>query len=177
MSNKISKNRQKKEQIVAKLSEKIKKANALVFANYQGMTHQQMEELKKALKAVNAELVVAKNSLLNLALKNSEAKPAENQLKEPTATLFAYSDPIAAVKELFKTIKKINLPIVKFGILEKKILTGEDVNRLSTIPPREVLIAQLVGGMKSPIYGLHRALNWNLQKLVMTLKAIESKKS
>ena len=68
--NKISANRQKKEKIVQKLTDKIQKANSLVFTNYQGMTHKQLEELKKRLKEVDAEFSVTKNTLLKLDRKS-----------------------------------------------------------------------------------------------------------
>lgn len=168
-AKKVSKNRQKKEAIVAKLSEKAAKAKALVFTNYQGMTHVQLEQLKKALKTADAELVVAKNTLLKLALKTQD-------LEGPTGTIFAYGDIIDPLKELAKTIRTLKLPLIKFGILEGKLLAEADIVRLSTLPSREVLLAQLVFGLKSPLYGLHRVLNWNLQKLVMTLNAIQKTK-
>lgn len=173
----LSAGREKKQQIVAELSEKVAKAKALVFTNFQGMTNVQIEGLKKTLKKVDAELMVAKNTLLFRSLENEKLKIEDKKSFEgPTATLFAYSDPIAAIKELAKTIRKLKLPVVKFGILEEKLLTEAEISRLSTLPSREQLIAQVVYGMKAPIYGLHRALNWNLQKLVLTLKAIEKSK-
>ena len=73
-------------------------------------------------------------------------------------------------------IKELNIPSVKFGIMEKDFITGEQVLKLSTLPSRETLLVMLVVGLKSPISGLHRALNWNLQKLVMTLNAVASAK-
>lgn len=175
-TNKTNKAREQKTKVIAELGEKINKAKALVFTNYQGMTHQQIEQLKKALKTSDAELIIAKNTLLKRALEGENSKE-EIDLKNPTATIFAYSDPIAAVKELYKIIKNLKLPVIKFGLLEGKLLDEKDVIKLSTIPSREVLLAQVVGGLKSPIFGLHRALNWNLQKLVMTLSAIQKNKS
>lgn len=171
-TKKISKNREKKVGVVAELTEKATRAKAIVFTGYQGMTHVQLEQLKKGLKKLNAELVVAKNSLLAIAIKHENFKTLEGA----TATLFAYDDVVGPIKELAKIIKAIKMPTIKFGILEGKVLAETDILRLSTLPTRDVLIAQLVGGMKSPIYGLHRALNWNIQKLVMTLKAIEKRK-
>lgn len=170
-----SANRQKKEVLVAELSEKIEKAQAIVFANYQGMTHLQIEALKKAMKASDAELVVTKNTLVTKAMEKGKWK-MENPLGGGTITLFAYGDVIAPLKEIAKSFKLINLPVVKFGFLEGKALTAEQVVKLSTLPSKEVLLTQLVVGLKSPIFGLHRALNWNLQKFVMTLKAVEAKK-
>lgn len=191
--NKISKNRLKKEQLVAELTEKVGKAKALVFANYQGMTHKQLEGLKKALKKVDAEMLVAKNTLLKLALKKQESgsmnqESIENpnsNLEGPTITLFAYGEVIGPLKEIAKSIKNLKIPTVKFGLAKRdpasqditwEFLTDAAVMRLSTLPSREVLLAQLVAGLKSPIFALHRALEWNLRKLVLTLRSIENHK-
>ncbi|MFH1535737.1 MAG: 50S ribosomal protein L10 [Patescibacteria group bacterium] len=176
-NKKLSKSRQKKEKIVAKISEKVGKAKAMVFTNYQGMTHIQLEKFKKALKPTQAELVVTKNTLLEKALQTSNFKLLTSNFQEPTATLFAYADLMIPLKELAKVIKLLNLPKIKSGILDGKTLSADEVLKLATLPSREILIAQLVTGMKAPLFGLHRSLNWNIQKLVMTLSAIQQKKS
>lgn len=174
-AKKISKNREKKQHIVAELSHKVKKAKAMVFANYQGMTHKQLEELKKSLRTVEAELAVTKNTLLERSLTENNIS-IDHEFSGPTLTLFAYNDIILPLKELAKTIKLFNLPLVTLGILDGKLVSDKDVLKLSTLPSREVLLSQLVFQMKSPLYGFHRALNWNLQKLVLTLKSIEKTK-
>jgi len=173
--NKISSpNRQRKEKIVAELLEKVARSKGLVFTSYQGLTHKQLEGLKKAVQVLDADFVATKNSLI---LKAMEGKvKIENELKNATATLFLYGDPVGPLKALAKSIKDLNLPAIKFGILDGAQMTSEQLLKLSTLPIREVLLTQLVVGLKSPISGFHRALNWNLQKFVMTLKAIESKK-
>ena len=74
-------------------------------------------------------------------------------------------------------VKELNLPTIKFGFLDGKTLSGTEVVKLSTLPTKPVLQAQLLGQMLSPIQGLHRALSWNMQSLVMTLNAISNKKS
>lgn len=172
-----SSRRAQKETIVAKLKEKGEKAKALVFTNYQGLTHKQLEELKKAIKKVDAELVIAKNSLLNLALKDKSPKTSDQKLEGPTATVFVYSDIMEPLKELAKSIKQFNLPALKFGIQEGLVLTGDQLLKLATLPSKEVLLAQVVAGLQSPISGFVHALNWNIRKLVITLKAIENKQS
>ena len=178
-TKKISKNREKKEQLVAEIAEKIGRSKGMVFTNFQGMTHKQLEELKRALKDAKAELVVTKNTLLKLSLSKAGVKAdgQEEGFNNPTATIFAYEDVIAPLKHLAKTLKSLGLPTIKFGILEGQALNSEQVLKLASLPPREVLLAQVVGGLKSPIFGLHRALNWNIQKLVITLKAVEAKKN
>jgi len=174
--NKISPNRQKKEQIVTKLSEKVSHAKGLVFTNYQGLTHKQLENLKNKVKALDGDFVVTKNTLLKRAIENAKWK-MENALNNATATLFLYSDPVGPLKEVAKAIKEFNLPVIKFGILDGEVLSEVEILKLSALPSRETLLAQLVFGLQSPISGLHRSLLWNIQKFVMTLKAIEGKKS
>ncbi|MCL4354577.1 50S ribosomal protein L10 [Patescibacteria group bacterium] len=174
----VSQNRAKKVAVVAEISEKVAKSKALVFTNYQGLTHVQIEGLKKKLKPVDADLAITKNTLLKIALKDNGLKiEDEKALENATSTIFIYSDIVAPLKELAKVIKELNLPEVKFGFLDKSIISKDQVLKLATLPSREVLIGQVVSGLKSPIFGLHRALSWNLQQFVMTLNAIQAKKS
>jgi large subunit ribosomal protein L10 len=174
--NKVSSpNRQKKEEIVAELLEKVVKAKGFVFTSYQGLTHKQLETLKKAVKTMDADFVATKNRLL---LKAMEGKvKVDQELKNATATLFLYGDPVMPLKELAKMIKELNLPSIKFGILDGAAMTSDQLIALSKLPSKQVLLTQLVVGLKSPISGLHRALNWNLREFVMTLKAIEKSKN
>ena len=174
MDTAVSLNRQKKEKIVAELLEKVNRAKGFVFTSYQGLTHKQLEDIKKAVKTADADFVATKNRLV---LKAMEGKvKVESELKNATATLFLYGDPVLPLKAIAKSIKELNLPAIKFGILDGIQMSSEELLKLSTLPSREVLLTQLVVGLKSPISGLHRALNWNIQKFVMTLKAIEKTK-
>lgn len=176
-NTKVNTNRQKKEAIVESFAEKASKAKALIFTNYQGLTHKQLEGLKKAIKPLEGDYVVAKNTLVLRSLEKANIKiddPAS--LDGPTGTMFMFGDIVEPLKKLAKIIKDFNLPTVKFGILDNQALTSDQVLRLATLPSRDTLLAQLVGGLKSPIFGLHRALNWNLQKLVLTLDSIAAAK-
>lgn len=175
MDKKISPNRQKKEKIVAELIEKVNRSKGVVFTNYQGLTHKQLESLKKKIRALNADFIMTKNTLILRSIKSLKDKLL-NPLQGATATLFLYGDPVGPLKELARALKEFNLPTIKFGILEGVVLTSEQALKLSALPSRQTLLTQLVVGLKSPISNLHRALNWNIQKFVMTLKAIESKK-
>jgi large subunit ribosomal protein L10 len=176
-NKKISTKRKQKEVIVDDLADKVSKSKALIFTNYQGLTHKQLEGFKKAIKPLESDYVVAKNTLVLRGLDKAGVKiedPAS--LDGPTGTMFLYGDIVEPLKKLAKIIKELSLPTVKFGILDNQALTSDQVLKLATLPSRETLIAQVVGGLKSPIFGLHRALNWNLQKLVMTLNAVSQKK-
>ena len=169
----VSKNREKKQAVVAEMAETLGKAKGLVFTNYQGLTHKQIEGLKKAIKPFDADFTITKNTLLKIALEQKNIKiEDEKGFEGPTGTLFIFGDVIEPLKKLAKTIKDLSLPTIKFAIIDGKMTSAEDVMKISALPAREVLLSQVVMGLKSPIFGLHRALNWNLQKLVMTLNAV-----
>ncbi|MGH7245758.1 MAG: 50S ribosomal protein L10 [Candidatus Levyibacteriota bacterium] len=174
---KVSANRQKKEVIVAEVTEKVGKAKAMVFTDYTGITHKQLEGLKKQLRSMDAEFAVTKNTLLKISLGEEKVKDHGDSFRQPTGTLFLYGDIVAPLKALAKMMKEFEKPQVKFGFLDGKAITDKEVLKLATLPSREVLLTQLVGMLNSPIQNLHRALNWNLQKFVMTLGAVAKKKS
>ena len=170
-------NKEKKGVVVAEFTDKVTKAKGMVFTNYQGLTHQQIEGLKKSARTMDAEYVITKNRLLLRALSDKELADGDREkLQQPTATLFLYGDPIDPLKALAKMVKELSLPTIKFGYLEGTVLSDTEVVKLSTLPTKPVLQAQLLGQMMGPIQGLHRALSWNIQSLVMTLNAISQKK-
>jgi large subunit ribosomal protein L10 len=173
-SPRIGASRAKKEKIVAELLDKATRAKGMVFTSYQGLTHKQLESLKKAVKVLDADFVATKNTLLKKALEGKTK--IEGDFQNATATLFLYGDSVGPLKAIAKSIKEFNLPAIKFGILDDLQMTSEQLIKLSTLPSRETLLTQLVFGLKSPISGLHRGLSWNIQKLVMTLKAVEKTK-
>lgn len=176
-NTKISANRQKKELLIAEMTEKVSRSKAFVFTNYQGLTHQQIEGLKRASKKLDAEYVVIKNTLMLRALEGFKLSDEDKKhFEQPTATLFIYGDVIEPLKALAKVVKQFQLPAVKMGIFENHPISSEQVVKLSNLPPLPVLRGQLLGMMISPIQGLHRALSWNMQSLVMTLNAIAQKK-
>lgn len=175
---------QRKTDIVADLSDKIAKAKTFFLTDYRGLTHQQLETLKKALKKVEGEFVVAKNTFLKIAIgkdariqSNKDAiGKIEEQLKNPTAAFLSFGDEITAIKELANFMKTTQLPKIKIGFFAGNVAAEADFMKLSSLPTRDVLLATLVNRLESPIYGLHHALNWNLQRLVVVLNNIKSKK-
>lgn len=179
MNQKTSPNRQRKIEAISSLQEKLKTAKAFFFTDYRGLTHKQLEELRKALKKVEAEYIVAKNTLLKLAIQQlpKETLPQlEGELNNPTAALLIHGDTVNAVKAVAKFIKNFQLPKIKIGFFDERIATNEDFKKLSVLPNKETLLATLVMRMKSPLYGLHYALNWNLQRVVTVLGNIKDKK-
>jgi large subunit ribosomal protein L10 len=171
-----SKGTQKKIDTVKVLTDKVAKAKSIVLADYRGLKHKQLEELRKALKKTDAEFAVTKNRLFAKAL-GDKAASIEGQLKQSTAALFAYADEVAPLKELMKFFKAAGFGKTKGGILGTHTLTEADVTRLAALPTRQVLLGQLVGQLNAPIQGLHYALNWNINKFVWALHAVKITKT
>ncbi|MCL4359973.1 50S ribosomal protein L10 [Patescibacteria group bacterium] len=167
---------QKKIDTITRLTGKIGRAKAMVFTDYRGLKHKQLEELRRTLKKTEGEFVVAKNRLIIRALgeKGEGVKPS---LSDTTAILFAYADEVAPLKALMKFMKDAGLGKTKAGILGNDVLAEADVTRLAALPSREMLLGQLVGQLNAPIQGLHYALSWNINKLVWALNSIKNSKS
>lgn len=168
---------QKKIESVKKINETLIKAKSIVITDHTGITHQQLELLRKNLKKVGAKFLVVKNTLLKkAALKtNFEDKLENNALQGPTSVLLSIDDEISPLKELIKASKELNVLKIKQGALIDKILTPEEVERLASLPQKSVLLGQLLGMLKSPQTRLVYTLKGNLINLVLLLKAISQK--
>jgi len=162
--------------LLTETQEKVAKAQAMFFVDYQGLTHQQLEEARKELRKIDSEVAVVKNTLMNIALQEKNIDVKE-KLEGAHATLFSYTDPVATAKVLAAFYKKYQLPKIQFGIFNGEVVDEKVIAKLATIPSREVLLAKLLGGMKSPISGLVYTLKGNLMKLALVLKAVEEKKT
>lgn len=152
------------------------KAQAVFFVDYQGLTHQQLEELRRALRGANAEIAIQKNTLINLALAEKKID-VKDQLTGPKGVLYVYEDVVAAAKVLKDFNKKHELPKIEFGIFESDVIDSSKIMELATLPPREVLLGKLVGIFRSPLSALVYDLNYPITKLAFALKEIEKKKS
>jgi large subunit ribosomal protein L10 len=168
---------QKKIDTVTELTDKVAKAKSIVLADYRGLKHKQLEELRRALKKIDADFSVTKNRLLMRAMGSHKAKAVESQLKDSTAALFAYADEVAPLHVLLKFFKTAGFGKPKGGLLGDKVLTEADVVTLASLPSRTVLLATLVRQLNAPIQGLHDALNWNVNKLVWALNAVKKTKN
>jgi len=171
-----SKGTPKKEQTVTELTDKVSRAKSMVVAEYAGLKHKQLEELRRNLKKVDGEIVITKNRLLSRAL-GDRASKIENILSQQSATLFAYSDEVAPLKELLKFFKAAAMGKAKGGLLGDTALSEADVAKLASLPSREMLLGKLVRQLNAPIQGLHYALQWNLNKLVWALNSVKEKKA
>jgi large subunit ribosomal protein L10 len=145
--------RTNKERIVDELAAELGSAETLIVADYRGLTNKQLEALRDELIPHGGRFRIVKNTLTRRAAERAGADALLVMLEGPTAIAFIESagDPAAVAKALAKTAKDTNVLTLRGGILEGKTLSGEEVDRLATLPPLDVLRGQLVGAVVAPL--------------------------
>ncbi len=142
-----------KERIVDELAADLGSAETLIVADYRGLTNKQLEALRDQLLPHGARFRIVKNTLTRRAAEQAGAEALLVMLEGPTAIAFIESsgDPAAVAKALAATAKETNVLTLRGGILEGETLSGEEVDRLATLPPVDVLRSQLIGAIVAPI--------------------------
>jgi large subunit ribosomal protein L10 len=145
-----------KERIVAELVDDLGSAETLIVADYRGLTNKQLEALRDQLLPLGARFRIVKNTLTRRAAEQAGAEALLVMLEGPTAIAFIESsgDPAAVAKALAATAKETHVLVLRGGILEGKQLSAEEVERLATLPPMDVLRGELVGAIVAPLNAL-----------------------
>jgi large subunit ribosomal protein L10 len=159
------------------LREKIAKAKSMVFAEYHGLDANKVNELRAAITETGAEMTVAKNTLLKVALGEEKAgsKELTEHLQGPVATIFAYEDPIAPIKAIAEFAEEHEFPTLKAGMIDGEYTDAAKLNILSKLPSRDELIAKVVGSLKAPLSGIATVLGGTQRNFVYALSAIAAR--
>ncbi|HEY1850744.1 MAG TPA: 50S ribosomal protein L10 [Candidatus Binataceae bacterium] len=144
---------------VAQLAENFGRASIALISEYKGLSAGESDDMRRRIRAVSGEFRVAKNTLLRRAIKDTSFAPLDSQLGGPVGLILSYADPV----ELAKTVSSFKDLGEKFkvrgGVLDGKPLTPEEINELASLPPREVILSQLLGLLQAPATQLVRLLN------------------
>lgn len=150
-----------KKEVVAELVEKIKKAQSVVFVDYQGIKVNEETTLRRQMRETGAEYLVAKNRLFKIALKESGVEDSFDEVLEgTTAFAFGYDDPVAPAKVVFDLAKakakekskdKAQVFKIKGGYLTGKKVSIDEVEALAKLPSREQLLSMVLNSMLGPI--------------------------
>ncbi len=169
-------NREEKAQVIEALAEKLRGGSA-ILVDYQGMDVARSTDLRRRSREVGVEFVVAKNTLTRRAANEAGVEGLSEYLVGPTALAFS-EDPVASAKLMAEFAGQVESFALKGGLLEgARVLNEADVAAISRLPGREQLLAQVVGGISSPLTGLVTVLNNTVQGLVVALGQIAEQKS
>ena len=164
--------RAEKTKAIDELKEKISGSKIGIIADYRGLSTSQMNQTRRRLKADGIEFHVVKNSLAQFAAEAAGRGELKELFTGPVALVVSGEDEVTPAKRLAEHIRAEKLDLeVKSGFLADRVLVARDVNRLAELPPREVLIAQLLGNIQSPITGLVSVLAAPIRGMMGVLQA------
>ena len=170
---------QKNTNTIEKLKEKVAKAKSITFVDYLGLNVNDINEFRQQMTDEEAEPVIAKNTLMRLALEEEglESAAIDEQLKGPTAAIFSYKDPVAYLKPLYEFAKKLELPKVKFALIDGVYTDAEKIETISQLPSKDQLLAQVVRGFNAPLSGFVNVIGGSQRKFVTVLSKIAEDKN
>jgi len=153
----VSLNLEGKKEVVAEITAKVANAKTLVLAEYRGTPVGEMTKLRSNARAKGVYMRVIQNTLARRAVQGTPFEVASEHMVGPL--LYSFSeDAVAAAKVVNDFAKGNEKFVIKAGAYNGKTLTKAEVQALANIPGKEVLLAQLLGLMQSPISGLARVL-------------------
>lgn len=166
---------EQKQQQVAALKEAFEKANVGVLVNYNGITVEKDTKLRKQLREAGCVYKVVKNTLLSRAFKDAGIEGLDECLNGTTAIAYSENGYTEAPKILSDYAKDNENFQVKAGFIDGGAVDTKSIDALAKLPSKEVLLAQVLGGLNGPIQGFANVLNGTMRGLVIALNAIAEK--
>lgn len=168
--------REEKEVLLQEVKDLISSSSAVFAAEYRGLSVAKVTELRRKVKETGNRCKVVKNTLVEVAFRQLGMFFPEELLEGPNMFFFATGDPVALAKVLVDFSKENELLKLKGGAMGRSAVSADGIKALSQLPPREVLIAQLVGTFAAPIRNLLSVLSGPMRGLVNVLSRVKEQK-
>jgi large subunit ribosomal protein L10 len=173
----MAKTRAQKEKSLEELADKLKSFKGLVFADYKGLKVKEAAEIKRLCKKQNVKYLVAKKTLIHLALEKAGYKDIDVKgLQGNIAIVIGFEDEVAPAKILANYAKDHKALKLLGGIMESNFINFDQVTALSKIPSKVELLSQLVRSLNSPVSGFVNVLAANIKGLLNVLNGIKESK-
>lgn len=155
----------------------IKDSDACFVLKYSGLSSPDVTSLRRAFDGKKAKFLVVKNTVARRALKQVGLESIISKVEGPCGFVFIKDEPVEVSKAIFNFYKDHEKLVIEGGVFNNKVVEKKDIEFMSKLPSKDVLRAQVVCTLNSPIVGIVMVLNANLRKLVMCLEQIKQKKS
>jgi large subunit ribosomal protein L10 len=166
-----------KAEIVQEIQQRVDRSQISILADFTGLKVEDLTRLRRQLQEAGGELKVVKNTLIRrVAGGDSPIAPLGPHLAGPNAVTFGYQDPVAVAKVLVKFAQEKPLFKVKAGVLAGQLLSAAEVDSLSKLPAREVLLAQLLGVLQGVPTALVTVLSGVIRNFLNVLVALKDQK-
>jgi len=166
-----------KENKIKLIKDKIADSNCIIVTDHTGVNVNDITILRRELKKTNAELRVAKNTLMSLAVKETELEKLTDIFVGPSSLVFGFDDPSVPARIIYDFGKKTDKPKVKAFVLENRLLSVEDYKKIAQLPPKEQVLAMVVGAVQGPITGFVMTLDGVIRNFIGLVDALAEKKS
>jgi large subunit ribosomal protein L10 len=162
---------QRKIELVADLTDKLSRTQFMVVADYRGLSVAEISDLRRRLREIGAELIVAKNTLALRAAEATGYADLESLLVGPTVIAFAYDDVAKAAKAINDFNRGPKKLVVRGGMLGKNVLAANALDQVASLPSREQVLGQIVGGVSAPVAGVVGVINAAITNVLYVLQA------
>lgn len=160
---------------VAELVDDFGKATVTVVVDYRGLSAGEFDDVRRAVRAADGRCRVAKNRLAKRAITGTPYAPLASLLTGPTALIIGFSDPVAVAKATVKLADAMPKLEIRGAVLDGAALPVAEVKALADLPPREVILAQLLGLLQAPATRLVRLLNEPAAQVARLVKALSER--
>lgn len=162
---------------VSELKELMENTSSVFVTEYTGLSVRDITALRKNLRENSVKYIVAKNTLMRIAAKETGYENIVDYLQGQTALAFGGDDPAIAAKVLYDSFKDIKKPVIRAFVFDGQLYNGNEITRLADLPSREVLLSQIVSSVEAPISNIISSLDAVFQELVATVDALEASKA
>jgi large subunit ribosomal protein L10 len=162
-----------KERVVTDLAEKLRSSETMIVADYRGLTMPQIDALRTKLIESGARFTVVKNTLTRRAAEAAGADALLALLEGPSAIAFveADGDAVAVAKALADSARDTKVLEIRGGVMQGRVISGDDVDALAKLPPLDVLRGQVIGAVIAPLSAIAGLINAPLQNLYGLIEA------
>ncbi len=169
--------RPEKERQVEELRTHLARVRGVIVTDFRGLNVRDISSLRRKLREVGVEYKVVKNTLFSRAAESLGMGGLTPYLVGPTGVVFCAQDPASPAKVLHDYIRQMRKLEIRGGFLEGQLLSAEQVKVLAELPPRSVILAQALGTLQAPMYGLVRVLSGLQRNLVYALDQLRRSRS
>ena len=166
----------KNTETVAQIKEELSSSSALWIVDYRGLTVREIQELRRNIRGAGAQMKVYKNTLMHLALAESELPTMDELLEGPSAFVFAAEDPAAAAKVVKNFAKDNENLTIKGGLMDGEAYDAAQVEAIAALPSKDELIAKLAGAISGVARGLATSINGVPSGVAQSLSQVAAQK-
>jgi large subunit ribosomal protein L10 len=166
-----------KRETVAQLTEEARSATAMIVSEYRGLKVSELGEIRRNLRKQNVTYHVVKNRLMKIAAKDAGVERLDLLLEGPTAVAFARGDEAAAAKAVLDAVRPYRMVKITGAVLGSRVIDVDGVTRLSLLPSREVVLAQIAGVIGAPMSALASLFEAPLREIPGLVQALADQRA